>query len=85
MLQLLQRSRREYPAEGAYAINSLLKPRSVIPSHINEAATAGGQVVGDRLRRFLEQVDQKVDVIVPLSGVTRAFDGEGRCVNCGGK
>lgn len=71
------------PEEGAYAINSLLKPRSVIPSHINEAATAGGVVVGDRLRRFLEQVDRRVDVVIPLSGVTRDFDGRGRCINCG--
>jgi L-ascorbate metabolism protein UlaG (beta-lactamase superfamily) len=68
------------PEEGAYAINSLLKPSSVIPSHINEAATAGGQIVGNRLRLFLEQVDRKVDVVIPLSGITREFDGRGRCV-----
>ncbi len=73
------------PDEAAYAVNELLKPASVIPEHINEAATAGGHPTGARLRRFLEQVNRRTDVVIPLTGITRLFDSRGRCVNCGGK
>jgi L-ascorbate metabolism protein UlaG (beta-lactamase superfamily) len=75
------------PREGAYAINEFLDPTSVIPSHINEAATSGGQPIGRRLQLFMDLVDKKTDIVIPLSGVSRAFDREGRCVNCqsGGK
>ncbi|MCI0391942.1 MAG: MBL fold metallo-hydrolase, partial [Acidobacteria bacterium] len=74
------------PEEAAFAINSLLKPRSVIPSHINEAATSGGLTTGDRLKRFSQMVDRHgADVVIPLSGLVREFDSRGRCVNCGGK
>jgi len=71
------------PREGAYAVNEFLTPTTVIPEHINEAATLGGSPVGRRMRLFLQLVDKKTDVVIPLSGVTRAFDGRGRCVNCG--
>jgi len=71
------------PDEAAFAINRLLRPRTVIPSHINEAATTGGAVTGARLKRFLDQVNEsRTNVVIPLSGVTREFDGRGRCVNC---
>jgi hypothetical protein len=71
------------PDEAAFAINRLLRPRSVIPSHINEAATSGGVVMGARLKRFLDQVNEsRINIVIPLSGVTREFDGSGRCVNC---
>lgn len=69
------------PEEGAYAINSLIKPRTVIPSHINEAGTTGGVVTGQRLKRFLQLVDRRTAVEIPLSGVTLEFDGRGRRVN----
>jgi L-ascorbate metabolism protein UlaG (beta-lactamase superfamily) len=71
------------PEEAAFAINSLLRPQTVIPSHINEAATSGGHIIGDRLKLFSQLVDQQeTNVVIPLSGVTREFDGRGRCVNC---
>lgn len=84
------------PDEAAFAVNRLIQPRTVIPSHINEAATSGGTASGERLKRFVEQVrtlgarasrggrfgERQIDIVIPLSGVTREFDGEGRCVNC---
>ena len=54
---------------------------TVVTSHINEAATAGGLVVGDRLKRFLQLVDRRTALEIPLSGVVMEFDGRGRRVN----
>ncbi|HXH82633.1 MAG TPA: MBL fold metallo-hydrolase [Candidatus Tectomicrobia bacterium] len=66
------------PAEAAWVINELVKPRSVILSHANEAATKGGQVIpGTKTDRFLKAV--RVPAHVPLSGKTMQFDGTGRC------
>jgi L-ascorbate metabolism protein UlaG (beta-lactamase superfamily) len=74
------------PEEAAFAINTLLKPRTVIPSHINEAATSGGLMVGARLQRFSQMLDRRgADIVLPLSGVIREFDGHGRCQNCKGQ
>jgi hypothetical protein len=71
------------PREGAYAINTLLCPTTVIPEHINEAATANGLPTGRRLPLFLQLVNQlNTAVVIPLSGVTRMFDGQGHCINC---
>lgn len=73
------------PEEAAFAINSLLRPRTVIPSHANEAATSGGLVAGERIRRFSELINSSaITLVLPLSGVTREFNGSGCCVNCGG-
>jgi L-ascorbate metabolism protein UlaG (beta-lactamase superfamily) len=66
------------PAEAAYVINDLVKPASVIPSHANEAGTAGGKVrPGSKTEAFLKGV--KVPAYVPLSGKTMEFDGAGKC------
>ena len=70
------------PDEAAFAANKLIKPRTVIPSHINEAATTGGVPTGDRLKRFEEQIIRGIDIAIPLSGSTLMFDGNGRCANC---
>jgi Beta-lactamase superfamily domain len=71
------------PREGAFAINQLLTPTSVIPTHINEAAATNGNMIGRRLALFMREVDTtRTAVVIPLSGVTRAFDGQGRCLNC---
>ena len=67
------------PAEAAYAINSLIKPASVIPSHANEVATKDGKVLpGTKTETFMKAV--KVPAHVPLSGKTMEFDGGGVCV-----
>jgi len=67
------------PTEAAYVINDLVRPASVIPSHVNEVATKGGKVLpGTRTETFLKAV--KVPAHVPLSGKTMEFDGGGKCV-----
>jgi len=46
------------PEAAAFATTRLVRPRSVIPSHANEAATAGGSVVpGSRTARFIAAVE----------------------------
>ena len=71
------------PNEAIYMMKALLRPRSVMPSHVNEQATSGGAIrPGTRVDLFQMFVRDYVDVVVPLSGVTRTFDGAGRCVGC---
>lgn len=67
------------PNEAAYVINDLVKPASVIVSHVNEVGTKGGKVLpGTRTDTFIKAV--KVPVHVPLSGKTMEFDSDGKCV-----
>jgi len=69
------------PEEAAYAINDLVKPRSVIPSHANEAATENGVVQpGTKTETFINHVDRRIHAYVPLSGVTMEFNSNGICV-----
>jgi hypothetical protein len=83
------------PEEAAFAVAELIRPVSVIPSHVNEAATRGGTAVaGSRTARFLELLSRGsgregsrgVPVFLSLSGVTMEFNGKGRCeVGCQGR
>jgi hypothetical protein len=41
------------PDEGVFVAQHLVKPQTVIPPHINEAATRGGVAAGQRMQRFL--------------------------------
>jgi L-ascorbate metabolism protein UlaG (beta-lactamase superfamily) len=67
------------PAEAAYVINELVKPRSVIASHANEPATEGGKLrAGSKTEAFVKAT--QVPVHLPLSGRTMSFDGAGNCV-----
>jgi L-ascorbate metabolism protein UlaG (beta-lactamase superfamily) len=71
------------PDEAAFAVNHLIKPRSVIPEHFNQVSTTGGTVnAGTRLERFINLVHGQAQsrVVVPLSGATFEFDGAGNCV-----
>jgi L-ascorbate metabolism protein UlaG (beta-lactamase superfamily) len=69
------------PEEAAFAINKLIKPRSVIPSHANEEATSGGMVkAGTKTERFINLVGG-AKVHVPLSGVTMEFKANGQCIS----
>lgn len=69
------------PREAAYSINTLVKPKSVIPHHMNEAATQGGKVQpGSKTAQFVELI-KDIPVHIPLSGHTMEFDGDGKCVN----
>ena len=71
------------PAEAAHVINDLVKPKSVIASHANEAATVDGKLVPDSKTAAFAKAS-KVPVIVPLSGKPISFGGDGRCVSgCG--
>jgi L-ascorbate metabolism protein UlaG (beta-lactamase superfamily) len=68
------------PEEAAFAINELIRPTSVIPSHANEVATASGVLQpGTKTARFTQLVNHAA-VIPPLSGTTMEFDGRGHCV-----
>jgi len=67
------------PTEAAFAVNKLIKPRSVIAAHANERATVGGIVnAGTKTELFISKV-KSANVFVPLSGVPISCDGKGRC------
>jgi L-ascorbate metabolism protein UlaG (beta-lactamase superfamily) len=72
------------PEEAAFAINQLLRPEAIIPSHANEVATTNGIVnPGTRTARFIQLV-RDVPVYPPLSGVAMEFNRDARCVaGCG--
>jgi L-ascorbate metabolism protein UlaG (beta-lactamase superfamily) len=66
--------------EAAYAVNSLLRPAAVIPSHSSEAATEGGKLKsGSRTEDFVRLVKGR-KVHLSLSGRTMEFDGKAKCV-----
>ena len=71
------------PAEAAYVINELVKPASVIASHVNEVGTVDGVVrPGSKTEAFIKA--SRVPVIVPLSGRTVEFAASGLCAaGCG--
>jgi L-ascorbate metabolism protein UlaG (beta-lactamase superfamily) len=64
---------------GAYAIDDLLKPASVIFTHVNEAATQGGKLLPNtQTAALMKQV--KTPAWLAISQRTREFDGKGKCV-----
>ena len=71
------------PAEAAFVINELVKPASVIASHVNEVGTVDGVVrPGSKTEAFIKA--SRVPVIVPLSGRTVEFAASGLCAaGCG--
>jgi L-ascorbate metabolism protein UlaG (beta-lactamase superfamily) len=71
------------PNEAIYVIKNLVRPRTVMPTHVNEQATSGGVIrPGTRVDFFNLFVRDYADVVVPVSDVTRTFDGSGRCIGC---
>ncbi|MDQ1474338.1 MAG: hypothetical protein QOJ99_5818 [Bryobacterales bacterium] len=74
------------PEEAAFAVNTLMRPASVIPSHANEQATVNGNATaGTKTARFMDLV-REAGVYPPLSGAVMEFDGYGRCTaGCRGK
>ncbi len=67
------------PQEAAYVVNKLIKPKSVIASHANEAATRSGKVIPNtKTDKFIQTTN--APVYVPLSGKTMQFNGAGKCV-----
>ena len=68
------------PREAAYVINELVRPATVIASHVNEVATRDGKVLpGTKTEAFMKAVT--VPVYTPLSGRTMTFDRAGTCVD----
>ena len=70
------------PDEAAFAVNQLIKPRSVIPEHFNQVSTNGGKVIaGTKLERFMQQLKGQAGsrLIVPLSDKPISCDGQGNC------
>jgi L-ascorbate metabolism protein UlaG (beta-lactamase superfamily) len=66
--------------EAAFAVNELIQPNAVIPSHVNEAATKDGKAVpGTKTQQFIELVKGR-SVYLPLSGRTMEFNGDGKCI-----
>ncbi len=67
--------------EAAFAVDELIQPAAVIPSHVNEAATERGVVrAGTKTKQFIELV-KKSRVHVPRSGHTMEFTGDAKCVS----
>jgi L-ascorbate metabolism protein UlaG (beta-lactamase superfamily) len=83
------------PEAAAFATTRLVRPRAVIPSHVNEAATTAGVVTpGSRTALFIAAVERggrgddhgdedrgRIVVHVPKSGVMMEFDARGSCVS----
>jgi L-ascorbate metabolism protein UlaG (beta-lactamase superfamily) len=71
------------PDEAAFMIERLVRPATVMPSHVNEEVTSGSVLRGGtRVERFAAKVRSFTEVVLPLSGVVRSFDGAGRCIGC---
>jgi L-ascorbate metabolism protein UlaG (beta-lactamase superfamily) len=68
------------PAEAAYVVNELVKPKAVIASHANEGATVDGKLLPEsKTAAFVKA--SKVPVYVPLSGKPMTFAGDGKCMS----
>ena len=64
---------------GAYAMNELVQPASIILTHANEPVTEGGKLrPSSRTAALMKQL--KAPAYLGLSGRTLEFDGKGKCV-----
>jgi L-ascorbate metabolism protein UlaG (beta-lactamase superfamily) len=64
---------------GAHAMNELVRPASVILTHVNEPVTEGGKLrPNTNTARLIKQL--KAPAHLALSGRTMEFDGKGKCV-----
>jgi L-ascorbate metabolism protein UlaG (beta-lactamase superfamily) len=64
---------------GAHAVNELIRPASVILTHVNEPATEGGKLLAKSKTAAVIK-DLKVPGHLAISGRTMEFDGQGSCV-----
>jgi L-ascorbate metabolism protein UlaG (beta-lactamase superfamily) len=65
---------------AAHVVNDLVRPASVIASHVNEGATEGGKLrAASRTATFTNLVKNR-PVHLAISGRTMEFDGKGMCV-----
>jgi L-ascorbate metabolism protein UlaG (beta-lactamase superfamily) len=64
---------------GAHAMNELVRPVSVILTHVNEPATEGGKLrPTSQTARLIKQL--KAPAHLAISGRTMEFDAQGKCV-----
>jgi L-ascorbate metabolism protein UlaG (beta-lactamase superfamily) len=64
---------------GAYAMNELVQPASVILTHPNEPVTESGKIrPASRTAALMKQL--KPAAHLAISGRTMEFDGKGKCV-----
>ncbi len=64
---------------GAHAMNELVRPASVIVTHVNEIGTIGGKLnPKSRTAAFINLVKRPVHLAI--SGRVMEFDGAGKCV-----
>jgi len=65
---------------AAYAMNDLVRPASVIFSHVNEAATEGGKIRPASRSAAIMKLLKGVTPHLAVSGRTMEFNGAGKCV-----
>ena len=69
------------PKEAAYSINELIRPKAVIPHHMNEAATEKGELKPGSKTALFKSLITNIPVHIPLSGRTMEFTGDGLCLS----
>lgn len=71
------------PDDAVKIVQHLIRPTTVMPSHVGEQATSGGTVrANTRTELFMRYAKAFAEIVLPVSDVTLAFDGDGRCVGC---
>jgi L-ascorbate metabolism protein UlaG (beta-lactamase superfamily) len=71
------------PDDAVKVVQHLIRPTTVMPSHVGEQATSGGRVLGNtRTDLFVRYAKAFTEVVLPVSDLTLSFDGDGRCVGC---
>jgi len=76
-------TREKSSRDAVSTILNLVRPMTVMPSHVAEQATTGGAVRSNTwTERFIRNVRDYTNVVLPVSDVTLSFDGEGRCIGC---
>jgi len=66
---------------GAYAMNELVRPASVLLTHPNEAVTEGGKLRPASRAAALIKLLKGPSAHLAVSGRTMEFDGAGKCVS----
>ena len=69
------------PKEAAYSITELIRPKAVIPHHMNEAATDDGKLKQESKTFLFKSMINDIPVHIPLSGRTMEFDGDAKCIS----
>ena len=65
---------------SAHAMNTLIRPASVILTHLNEAATVGGKVCPASRTASIIKLFKGPVPHLSINGRAMAFDAKGKCV-----